>query len=279
VIANARMYAVSPEAAAAWRALLGTLIVRAGLDVEILEHAEPAPIDALWQRGDLAAVFMCGLPYSRADPKPHLLAAPVAAPAVYQGLPRYWSEWIVRKDSLFERVEDTFGGRLALTAPHSQSGCLAALRDLEKLAGRRSPLYREVIEPRVTPLGAMRAVIDGAADLAPLDSYAFALLERYRNDLTAEVRVIGRTDRKPIPPVVATVSGVEALRSAFLEAHREPATRALLDALLLERFVPAHAADYDDLRTEAETALRYWRTHALAATVHPAFGELGLKAH
>ena len=170
MIANARMYSVSPEAAELWRRLLAAVIEQAGMDIALLEHAEPAPIDELWQRSDKAAVFMCGLPYSRSEPRPELIAAPVPSPADFHGLPQYWSEMVVRKESAFDTVEDTFGGRIALTVPDSQSGCLAALYYLMS-AAHEFPLYREVITPRVTPMGAMSAVIDGAADIAPIDSY------------------------------------------------------------------------------------------------------------
>ncbi len=81
---------------------------------------------------------------------------------------------VVRNDSAMQTIEDTFGGRIALTVPDSQSGCLAALYYLMTKA-QTFPPYREVITPRVTPLGAMSAVIDGAAEVAPIDSYAYCL--------------------------------------------------------------------------------------------------------
>src|SRR5271156_6022593 len=99
MIANARMYAVSPEVAGLWRALLAAVIKRAGLDVQLVEHAEPAPIAELWQRSDKAAVFMCGLPFARAEPRPLLIAAPVPSPIEFNGQPRYWSNLVVRADS------------------------------------------------------------------------------------------------------------------------------------------------------------------------------------
>ena len=198
MIANARMYAVSPEAAGLWRALLSALIERAGLDVQLLDHSEPAPIDELWQRSDKAAVFMCGLPFSRAEPRPILMGAPVPSPSEFHGLAQYWSDFVVRRESAFQNVEDTFGGRIALTVPDSQSGCVAALRHFMTRADT-FPLYKEVIGPQVTPLGALRAVIDGAADVAPIDSYALRLLQSFRRDLTARIRVIGRTAATPIP--------------------------------------------------------------------------------
>ena len=142
MIANARMYSVSPEAAGLWRRLLAAVIEHAGLDIQLLEHSEPAPIDELWQRPDKAAVFMCGLPFSRSDPAPELIAAPVPSPPDFRGLPQYWSEMVVRKDSTFHTIEDTFGGRIALTVPDSQSGCLAALYYLMTKARDLSALPR-----------------------------------------------------------------------------------------------------------------------------------------
>src|SRR5450432_2317047 len=104
MIANARMYSVSPEAAGLWRRLLTGVIEHAGLDIKLLEHTEPKPINELWERPDMAAVFMCGLPFSRSHPRPELIAAPLPSPHDFHGLPQYWSEMVVRKDSTFQTI-------------------------------------------------------------------------------------------------------------------------------------------------------------------------------
>jgi ABC transporter, phosphonate, periplasmic substrate-binding protein len=270
MIANARMYSVSPEAAALWRRLLTAVIEHAGLDIKLLEHTEPTPINELWERPDMAGVFMCGLPFSRSDPRPELIAAPVPSPPDFRGVPQYWSEFVVLRDSTFQTIEDTFGGRIALTVPDSQSGCLAALYYLMAMASE-FPLYREVIAPQVTPLGAISAVALGAADVAPIDSYAYCLLQRYRRDLTSRLRVIAHTTRTPIPPLVASRAGLGALTAAFLEADQIAAIAPLMGGLMLERFVRPEPQSYDALRLNYETATRHWRQHRLAATVHPAF--------
>jgi ABC-type phosphate/phosphonate transport system substrate-binding protein len=270
MIANARMYSVSPEAAGLWRRLLAAVIEHAGLDIDLLEHTEPAPINELWERPDMAAVFMCGLPFSRSHAGPELIAAPVPSPPDFRGLPQYWSEMVVRKDSGFHTIEDTFGGRIALTVPDSQSGCLAALYYLMTAADRFPP-YREVITPKITPQGAMSAVIEGAADVAPIDSYAFCLLQKYRWDLTSQLRTVARTAPTPNPPLVASRPGFEILQAAFLEAHRIATIAPLMAGLLLQRFVRPDPAAYDALRLNFETATQYWRAHPLAAAVHPAF--------
>lgn len=264
------MYSVSPEAARLWRELLSAVIERSGLKIALLEHAEPNPIDELWQRTDKAAVFMCGLPYSRSVPRPTLIAAPVPSPAEFAGLPQYWSEMVVRSDSAMRSIEDTFGARIALTVPDSQSGCLAAMHFLMTEA-KQYPLYRQIITPQVTPLGAMSAVIGGAAEVAPIDAYAYCLLQKYRPELTSQLRIVARTQHMPIPPLVASGGGFEKLQAAFLEAHEIASMQPLLAGLLLKRFVRPDADSYDALRLNFEAATRYWREHPLAAAVHPAF--------
>jgi len=291
MIANARMYGVSPAVAALWRELLSSIIAAArpgiaapGLTIELLEHAPPAPIDALWARADMAAVFMCGLPFARAEPQPVPVAAPVPSPAAFGGKPRYWSDFVVRRDSRFNTVADTFGSRIAFTVPGSQSGCVAALCYFQAQHGDFNsrgdrPLFAEIIAPTVTPTGALEAVVGGAAEIAPIDAYALELLRVHRPDLTAAVRVVGRTTPTPIPLLVASApvvadgagGGVGALAPAFLAAHLDTTVKPLMHRLLLERFVQPDPAAYRELASRFTTATQFWRAHPIAAVAHPAF--------
>jgi ABC-type phosphate/phosphonate transport system substrate-binding protein len=271
MIANARMYAVSPQAAHAWRALLGDLIARAHLPIDLIEHRPPRPIADLWARGDKAAVFMCGLPFSRAEPQPVPIAAPVPSPIEFGGEPHYWSDLVVRADSSFHTLRDTFGHRIAFTSPDSQSGYAAALTYLTGVGGDSYPLFSEIIAPQITPLGALTAVLNGAAEVAPIDSYALRLLQRFRPELTSQLRIVARTAPRPIPMFVASQGGLQALQSAFLEAHRNALTKALMEPLLLQRFEAPVASDYDVLRKELAAATRFWSERPLAAVIDPAF--------
>ena len=291
MIANARMYSVSTEAGAAWRALLSEMVAQAGVPATVIDYPPPAPLEDLWLRTDQAAVFMCGLPYSRAEPPPVLIAAPVPSPAEFRGAPQYWSDFVVREDSAFRMVQDTFGRRIAFTVPGSQSGCAAALTylmaahrepaaDAAALTPLReslpAPLFSEIIAPTITPLGALAAVVNGAADIAPIDSYALRLLRKYRPELASAVRVVGQTMPTPIPPLVASATPASekeraALRTAFLEAHQSASLKSLMDELLLLGFVRPHASAYAVLRERFDTATAYWRSHRLAAHTHPAF--------
>ncbi len=271
------MYSVTAQVADLWRQLLFAMGREAGMEIEVVEHPAPAPLAQLWQRADKAAVFMCGLPYSQAAFAAQIIAAPVPTPADFGGQPRYWSELVVRADSQFSTIEDTFGRRMAFTVADSQSGYAAPLNFLRTRPGPH-PRYAEIIAPRVTPLGALQAVIDGAAEVAPVDSYAFALLQRYAPQFTSRVRSVARTDPTPIPPLVSSPAplvssprALPALQGAFLQAHRRPELQTLLAALLIERFVLPDPGTYDKLSAAFEDSLAFWRQHALASIVHPAF--------
>jgi ABC-type phosphate/phosphonate transport system substrate-binding protein len=270
VIANARMYAVSSDAAEHWRTLLMAISREAGVPLVVIEHAAPDPIEELWRRPDQGAVFMCGLPYSLREPAPALLAAPVPSPAEFAGKACYWSDLVVRADSRFRSVQDTFGGRLALTVRESQSGHAAALGYFID-PHAEFPLFDEITAPTITPLGALSAVIAGEADIAPIDAYALRLLRRYRPELTAQVRVIGQTVPTPIPPIVASSAPADALQAAFLEAHEIASIKPLLEPLLLQRFVRPEPGVYDVLRERYATARQFWIAHPLARITPPAF--------
>ena len=273
MIANARMYCVTPAVEALWRQLFVAIADHAAVPLSWLEHVPPAPIEDLWRRGDLGAVFMCGLPYARSVPRPALVAAPVPSQPAFRGQPQYWSEFVVRADSGFELIEDTFGHRIALTTLGSQSGCLAALFFL-MAAGTSGALYREVIPPCVTPLRALTAVVDGLADVAPIDAYSLSLMEKYTPELTSQLRVIARTAPTAIPPIVASQPVASSLESAFLEAHKNASTGAIMATLQLARFSPADPASYDVLTRRFDAALTFWHEHPFASVVHPAFAEL-----
>jgi ABC-type phosphate/phosphonate transport system substrate-binding protein len=247
LVANARMYAVAPGAKAAWHALFAWLAAASGRPLEVVEHAFPAPLDALWARDDLASVFMCGWPFAREGGVRPIVAAPIPAGgpgAVYR------SHFIVRTASPFARLEDTFGGRLAYTVESSHSGYNAPRHHL--LAFRtaaRPELYAARIGPCIAPRRVVETVLAGAADVGPLDSYAYDLLCRHEPELMEGVRVLASTDWAPIPPLVGSIGGdaglAAELGALLAGAGRDAAARPILADLALAGFARPAAADYD----------------------------------
>jgi hypothetical protein len=125
LLANARMYSVSPAAKAAWRTLIEWAAQHAAVPIQFVEHEPPLLLSDLWSREDLGIVQMCGLPASLRDPSPTLIAAPIPTPTRYAGRSVYMSDLAVHVDSPFQTLADTFGGTAGYTLKDSQSGYFA----------------------------------------------------------------------------------------------------------------------------------------------------------
>jgi ABC-type phosphate/phosphonate transport system substrate-binding protein len=248
-IANARMYSVAPPAEEAWRALLGHIAAAAEVPLEYEPYPAPRPLEELWRRGDLGMVQMCGYPIALEMAKVVPIAAPVPALPWAEGRAVYRTDLIVRAESGFRTLADTFGHRLGWTVPHSHSGFNAPRHHLlPHFAARRGPLYAEVRGDLVTARKVLDSVLDGSIDVGPLDAYWHALLCLHRPELTAGVRILESTATAPAPAFVASsalpTDQVAALRAAAAEAHRHRWFAPLGQALLLERLMPADRADY-----------------------------------
>jgi ABC-type phosphate/phosphonate transport system substrate-binding protein len=99
----------------------------------------------------------------------------------------------------------------------------------------------------------VRALHDGAADVASIDAVTWAHLGRFLPELTDGLVVVGAGPRVPCLPVVAgrAVSDerVDELRAAMSAAVAELAD--VRSELLVRRFVPMTLADYLPLRSLA----------------------------
>jgi ABC-type phosphate/phosphonate transport system substrate-binding protein len=243
------MYSVDPAAASAWRELFGWLARESRVDLDVIDHAFPAPLAELWSRPDLACGFMCGFPYALSAHKPQPVAAPVPVDAPITGRPLYATRIVVRADSNFSSLEDTFGGRLGYTVEDSHSG-YNALRHhlLPHYLERGARLYRSSIGPLFTPGRVIQALLADDIDVGPLDSYALDLMLRHQPNLARAIRVVATTDSAPIPFLVAApdcpVDIVSALRAVLVAFGDAPACAGLRDRLGLEAFVPVVADDY-----------------------------------
>jgi ABC-type phosphate/phosphonate transport system substrate-binding protein len=246
-IANARMYAVAPGAVAAWKDLFVWLARESGVALEIVDHAFPATLDDLWDRDDLGAAFMCGWPFARRAQQPKLVAAPIPSGARYGGKPIYFTDFLVRADSPFHTLADTFGHRLAYTAAGSHSGFNAQRHHLaSNYPGEKR--YGPWVGPCTTPRRIVEALLAGEADVGPVDSFAHDLMRRHEPGLTAGLRAVESTAPTPIPSLIASKATpdrvIESLRDALLSMAERSELAALRKALSVEGFGVVQAEDY-----------------------------------
>jgi ABC-type phosphate/phosphonate transport system substrate-binding protein len=262
LFANARMYSVTPAVAQAWRELLTWVLARAALPWSILDYPAPRPLNELWQRDDLGCALMCGLARTVSFPRTVLIVAPVVDEPRYCGVPIYFTDIVVRAESSYGSLEDTFGARVGYTVRDSHSGYVA-LREylLPYRLARGAPLYGDVIGPLVSPRAVVEALVAGRIDVGPLDSYAHDLLRANEPQLAARLRTVATTQPAPMPPFVATAllapDAVQNLQAAFAHAGAAPDLQPLRDMLRLAKFVVPQPEDYETFHARSAASERY----------------------
>jgi ABC-type phosphate/phosphonate transport system substrate-binding protein len=261
-IANARMYAVTPAVEDAWRELLGHVAADADLTLRYEPYPAPRPLEDLWARPDLGAVFMCGYPVALGLAQVVPLAAPIPRAPWAAGRAVYRTDLIVRTAAPYVSLEDTFGQRAGWTVAHSQSGFNAFRHHLlaYRGAGQRA-LYAQMTANMVTARNVLDAVREGRIDVGPLDAYWHLLIAHHAPELTAGVRTLASTPLTALPAFVAApglpADAVARLRSAFARAASRAWFRPLADVLLIEGF--------EELEPEAYSMLLEWDREARAA--------------
>jgi ABC-type phosphate/phosphonate transport system substrate-binding protein len=249
-IANARMYAVSPEAEAAWQGLVAHVAEDAGISLTYQPYSAPQPLEDLWRRTDVGCVQMCGYPIALGVADVIPLASAIPAAPWAEGKPVYRTDLIVRKDAPYNGLADTFGGTVGWTVEHSHSG-FNALRHhlLDYRTDERPQLYRQSIGNLITARGIVDGVLDGTIDVGPLDAYWHMLIRKYNPKLTEGIRILQSTKTAPMPAFVAApamvADDIVRLRDAFSEAHTRPWFDQFREALLISGFAHVTRETFD----------------------------------
>lgn len=199
--------------------------------------------------------FVCSIPYllfadaGRIDME--VVAAPVLRGDRYAGRPVYFSDVIVAATSPHRSFADLRGASWAYNEPFSHSGYVTVLHHLATLGVDRT-YFSRMIEAGFHQ-DAIRMVADGRVDASAIDSQVLDVELRDHPELAGAVRRIGAIGPSTIQPVVVSRSRLTdgeraAITAALLAVADDAAARPVLDAALVERFVPMNAASYDDIR-------------------------------
>ncbi len=255
------MYEAVPAAAVAWRALFGRVFADLDLDIRVIEHRHPQPIDALWAERELCCAFMCGWPFARSQVPMQAIAAPVPSPPRYGGKPRYCSDFVARAESGFTRLEDAFGHRFGWMAEGSHSGFNAPRAHLAGFVNAERPkLFGESIGPLGNPARTLEALRAGTVDVVAVDGFYLDLVRHHEPMRLDGLRVIGSTPWAPIPLLVAA-PGIPAevvgrLQGHLTRVHELPGYAPLLEPALLSRFAVPDVDAYAETERMRERAER-----------------------
>ena len=262
MISNARMYAVTPQVEVLWCGLLERICAMARVHMEYLSYPAPQLLEPLWRRADVGAVFMCGYPIRLKIAGVQPLAAPVPDVDWAKGRAVYRTDFIVRADSSYRTLAETFFGHFGWTVAHSHSGFNAPRHHLLRyLTAGQEHLFKEVSGNLITAREILDRVADGRLDVGPLDAYWHHLLRLHRPELLENIRVIENTDVAPMPCFVAgksmTAAEIARLKAAFTAVGEQDWFSDYAGPLAISGFLPVDFSTYQPLQD--------WQDEALAA--------------
>jgi ABC-type phosphate/phosphonate transport system substrate-binding protein len=258
--ASFRMYNAGPKAALAWRTLFEGIFDELSLDIGVIEHGWPDPIEDLWERADLGCAFMCGWPFVRSVRAMQPIVVPIPSPSQYAGLPRYRSEFLVREATGWGELHDTFGHHFGWMTKNSHSGFNGPRAYLSGLfAQRQVPLFSQASGPLGTPAKTLAALRTGQVDVVAVDSFYLDLCRLHQPGSLDGLRSIETTPWSPIPILVAAptvpAQTVQMLRERLICQHALPQSAAVLAQVLVARFDVPALGDYHALESMASLAI------------------------
>jgi phosphonate transport system substrate-binding protein len=184
------------------------------------------------------------------------IAAPVLNGERYAGRPIYFSDVIVSAGSDARSFADLRGRSFAYNEPPSHSG-YGVVRYTLVTMGETHGFFGRVVQSGAH-FRSIEMVASGEVEASAIDSQVLSLELRDRPELASKLRVIDMLGPSTIQPVVAArrVSAVvrEGVRAALLGMGDDPSAREFLDRGLIERFVRADPASYDDIRRMTRAA-------------------------
>jgi phosphonate transport system substrate-binding protein len=236
------------EGLAYYRRFLDYIGEKSGHHVDFVDREDYAEINDLLRKGDIDAAFVCSGPYvdGHKDFGLELLVAPEA-----YGKPEYYSYIIVAKESPVRDFEGLRGKRFAFTDPLSNSGKLVPSFMLAKMGETPETFFQSYIFTK-THDKAVKAVAQGIADGAAVDSLVWEYLNRTDPEFTSRTRIIRKSSPYAIPPVVVRHGldpGLkESLEKIFLNADKDEQGRELLKKMMIDKFVIIDDRAYDSIR-------------------------------
>lgn len=243
---------VSPETTFdSYEGLVRLIAESVGRRPEFVQRRTYEEINRMLLNGEIDIAFLCTGAYVSIRDRVRFLAAPVM-----NGSPTYRSYIVVRAGGP-TTLDGIRGERFAFTDPLSNTGRLYPIYLLRTRFGEGP---RQFFGTTVYTGGhdeSLRALLAGTIDAAAIDGSVFDAHGRADPHEIEGLTIVHRSPPFGSPPFVARAdldpAVADTVRTTLLRAHLEPASRALLDGIGIERF--ATDADYSFAARVAEVAL------------------------
>lgn len=207
-----------------------------------------AEVNDLVMNRQVDAAFVCAGPYVKGHEKfgMELLAVPVV-----HGVKVYYSYIIANRNSSYASLHDLRGKKFAFTDPDSNTGCLVPTYMLAKQGETPKSFFREYFFSNSHD-NSIKAVADGQADAAAVDSLIWEFMNAIDPTLTSHTKIVEKSSPYGMPPIVVhpamDAAVKKRLQQIFLTLHEQKDSAALLAKLQIDRFAEGDDKAYDTVR-------------------------------
>ena len=248
---------ISPQGTAeSYTPLLDYLGTKLGRPVELVQRRTYAEVKDLIEQEEVDLAFVCTKIYvmGHRGLGMELLAAPQM-----QGETVYHSVLIVPAESPAQSMADLAGLVFAFTDPLSFSGRTYPTYLVQQLGETPATFFERTLYT-YSHDDAIRAVAEGLADGAGVDSLVYDFALSREPELGQSTRIIHRSPAFGMPPVVVHPSIRPKLKAQLqeilLQMADDPQGRVALTVAGFDRFVLVEDDDYDSVR---EFEQRVWQ--------------------
>lgn len=232
--------------AAVIAALRAAMAVGMGQEIDLVQRRTYQEISGALLDGSVDAAWTCGYPYLQHRAELSLLGVPV-----WRGRPLYQSYLIVGAGDPATGLADLRGATHAFSDPDSNSGFLVTASDLARAGQTPEKFFSRVIFT-YGHRNVVRAVAGGLTRSGSVDGYVWEALGVAEPELTAQTRIIARSEWLGFPPIVARKDRmddplVKACRAALLGLSGTAPGKAALSLLSLDGIIPGDDALFDGI--------------------------------
>ncbi len=217
--------------------------------VELVQRRTYAEVNDLIENGEVDVAFVCTSAYVIGQREFGM--ALLVAPQV-NGETVYHSWLIVPVNSPAQTMADLRGKTFAFTDPWSNSGRMYPTVLVKEMGETPETFFSRTFFT-YSHDDAIRAVANGVADGAAVDSLVYRYAIAREPELAEKTKVIHRSPAFGIPPVVISPHlrpQIRAeLQNIFLNMVNNPDGQAVLDVLDIDRFVLTDDHYYNSVRT------------------------------
>lgn len=241
---------ISPkETVVFYKRLIDYVGAKLGSPVEMVQKENYDEMDRLLESGEISIAFICSGPYvkDRAKFGVELLAAPQS-----YGQPFYHAYIIVHKDSPINDLAGLRGKKFAFTDPKSNTGKLVPTFMIAKKFNMTPEQFFGEVMYSKSHDRSIEAVAKRYADGASVDSLIYDYAAKKNPIYTSQTKIVSKSPPYGIPPVVVRKDFDPALRTKirdiFLNMHRDPDGKAILDGIMVDKFIIPKDEDYNAVR-------------------------------